>query len=222
MIKISPSILSCDFSHLAHEIEKTAAAGADYVHIDVMDGAFVPNITIGPVIVSSIRGVSDIPFDVHLMINDPLRYIDDFVKAGADIITIHVESCQNVEKTLRYIRSKGVKASLSIKPKTDPELLRPYLPLCDMILIMSVEPGFGGQSFIPETLENMKSVRQMLDQGGFTAELEVDGGITAANAALVTAAGCDVLVAGSAVYKKPDIAKAIADIRAAGEAGAAE
>lgn len=217
MIKISPSILSCDFSRLGEEIAATQAAGADYIHIDVMDGAFVPNITIGPCIVKAIRKYAQIPFDVHLMINDPLRYIDDFIAAGADLITIHEESCENVDETLRYIRSKGVKASLSIKPMTNPERLRPYLPLLDMILIMSVEPGFGGQSFIYETLENMRAARKMLDECGSKAELEVDGGVTVETAPLCAAAGCDVLVAGSAVYKKPDIAEAIAAIREAGE-----
>ena len=219
MIKISPSILSCDFSRLGEEIVRSAAAGADYLHIDVMDGDFVPNITIGPCVIAAIRKYTSLPFDVHLMIRDPLRYIDAFVSAGADLLTIHEESCDNVEETLRYIRSKGKKASLSIKPGTSPERLRPYLPLLDMILIMSVEPGFGGQAFLPHTLESMRAARKMIDESGLPIDLEADGGITAANAALVAAAGVNVLVAGSAVYKSPDIASAIGELRAQAEKG---
>ena len=217
MIKISPSVLACDFAHMADDVKRVEDAGVEYLHLDVMDGMFVPNLSFGAPVIRAIRPYSTADFDVHLMINDPLRYIDDFVAAGADLITIHEESCTNVEETLRYIRSKGVKASLSIKPKTNPERLRPYLPFLDMILIMSVEPGFGGQGFIYETLENMRAARKMLDECGSKAELEVDGGVTVETAPLCVAAGCDVLVAGSAVYKKPDIAEAIADIREAGE-----
>lgn len=217
MYIISPSILSCDFSRLGQQVIETATTKAEYVHIDVMDGMFVPNITIGPCVVASLRPHSKLIFDTHLMINEPIRYIDEFRKAGSDIITVHVEACSDMEATLKKIHESGAKAGLSIKPKTDPEVIRPYLPLCDMILVMTVEPGFGGQSFMHEAVENVKKVKQMIDEAGLQIAIEVDGGITPETIGFTAKAGATIFVAGSAVYKKPDIANAVEDLLAACE-----
>lgn len=214
MIKISPSILSSDFSKLGKDIEAIENGGAEYVHIDVMDGVFVPNISIGSCVQKSIRKQSKMVFDTHLMIIDPIRYVDDFYKAGSDIITIHYESCDNVEETLSKIRSLGIKAGLSIKPKTPVSVIKPLLGKFDMLLIMSVEPGFGGQSFIPESLEKIKEARAIAPD----LDIEVDGGINENNINSVVKAGANILVAGSAVFGKPDVANAIATLRKNGEA----
>jgi ribulose-phosphate 3-epimerase len=177
-----------------------------------MDGMFVPNITIGPCVVASLRSHSKLVFDTHLMINEPVRYVEEFRKAGADIITVHAEACTDIEETLKAIKKTGAQAGLSIKPKTDPEVIRPFLPLCDMILIMTVEPGFGGQSFIYEAVENIKKVKEMITEASLSIPIEVDGGITTETIGIAAKAGAEIFVAGSAVYKKPDIAKAVSDL----------
>ena len=210
MTIISPSVLSADFAHLADDIKKVEKAGAKYLHLDVMDGAFVPNITFGAPVISSLRKHSSIVFDVHLMINNPERYIDDFAKAGADIITIHIESTDKVLETLHYIRSKGIKSAISVKPNTPIEEAFPYLDALDMVLIMTVEPGFGGQKLIPETLQKIRILKEYCDANQYNIDIEVDGGIGPDNIGLLTSNGANIIVAGSAVFKADDYAKVIA------------
>ena len=201
MIKIAPSILSADFAYLARDIEKISTA--DYVHVDVMDGLFVPNISIGIPVVKCIRPVTKLPLDVHLMIVEPGRHVEAFAKAGADIITIHLEACADAHEVIRQIHSCGCKAGVSIKPGTPIEVLEEYLDEVELILIMSVEPGFGGQKYIPESTERIRQTAELIRKSGREIELEVDGGVGAGNVELVLEAGANVIVAGSAVFKDP-------------------
>ena len=213
MIKISPSILSADFSRLGEDIQAVDRAGADYIHIDVMDGHFVPNITIGPLVVDALRKVTDKPLDVHLMIENPDLYIPDFAKAGADIITVHQEAVPHLHRTVQLIKSLGKKAGVSLNPATPVETLDVILDELDLVLIMSVNPGFGGQSFIPSALDKIRALRQRIMQRGLSTELEVDGGVKIDNIGEVVAAGADVLVAGSAVFNTEDYAATITALR---------
>ncbi|MCD8196871.1 MAG: ribulose-phosphate 3-epimerase [Lachnospiraceae bacterium] len=198
---LSPSILSADFAHLGDDIRRVQEAGTQYLHYDVMDGLFVPSISFGMPVLESVRKVTDLVLDVHLMIVDPDRYIDEFVRCGADIITVHYEACKDIKKTLRAIREKGVKAGVTIKPKTPNSVLADVLDEADMILLMTVEPGFGGQSYIPESTQKIRELRAMLDVRGLDTDIEVDGGIKKENLRMVLDAGVNVIVAGSAIFK---------------------
>ena len=215
MIKVAPSILSADFVNLERDIRKLKECGADYVHVDVMDGLFVPNISIGIPVVSAIRKITDLPLDVHLMIQQPIRYVEQFCDAGADILTIHAEAdtVENNQKALRMIREKGVRAAVSIKPGTPISALEPYMELMDMILVMTVEPGFGGQKFMEDMMEKVRALRKLMDVRMSGVELEVDGGVNLDTGKICVDAGANVLVAGSAVYKAADIPARIAELR---------
>lgn len=209
MVKIAPSILSADFSKLGEEISDVEKGGAELIHVDVMDGHFVPNITIGPLVVESIRPITKLPLDVHLMIENPDQYIESFAKAGADYITVHVEACRHLHRTIQLIKSFGVKAGVVLNPATPVQLIEPILEELDIVLLMSVNPGFGGQKFIPSVLNKIKQVRDLAKQKGVQLEIEVDGGVNEQTARLCVEAGATILVAGSAVYNQEDRGKAI-------------
>lgn len=213
MIKIAPSILSADFAKLGEEIKEVEKGGADYIHVDVMDGHFVPNITIGPLITEAIRPITDLPLDVHLMIENPDTYIPAFIEAGASIITVHQEACPHLHRTLQLIKTGGVKAGVVINPATPVEMIKEILPIVDMVLVMTVNPGFGGQSFIHEVLPKIATLDQWRKEHHYTYEIEIDGGVNAETAKLCTDNGADVLVAGSAIFNQPNREQAIQEIR---------
>lgn len=198
---LAPSILSADFKILGEQLKLTEEAGAEYIHFDVMDGMFVPSISFGMPVLASIKGATTQTLDVHLMVTEPIRYVEEFVKAGADIVTVHYEACEDLQATIDKIHAAGAKVGISIKPKTPVDVLLPYLDQAEMFLIMSVEPGFGGQAFIPESLERISELRNLLNEKGLTIDIEVDGGIYHKNVAEVLAAGANVMVSGSGVFK---------------------
>ncbi|XOS92576.1 ribulose-phosphate 3-epimerase [Brevibacillus laterosporus] len=214
MVKIAPSILSADFARLGDEIKDVERGGADWIHVDVMDGHFVPNITIGPLIVDAIRPITQLPLDVHLMIEEPDRYIAQFAKSGADYITVHQEACRHLHRTIHHIKEQGVKAGIVLNPATPIHTIEHVLEDLDLVLLMTVNPGFGGQKFIHSVLPKVRDLRYLLNERGLShVDIEIDGGVNAQTARLCEDAGATVLVAGSAVYNQPDRAKAIAEIR---------
>ena len=215
---MAPSILSADFSRLGEEIKAVAEAGADVIHVDVMDGRFVPNITIGPLVVASVRQVTDLPLDVHLMIADADRYVDDFAKAGADWITVHVEACPHLHRTISRIKELGKKAGAVLNPATPLGSLDEILGDVDLVMLMSVNPGFGGQSFIRSSVNKIRNLRSMIDKRGLDVGIEVDGGVSPATVADVAGAGANIFVAGSAVFGQQDYGEVIRTMKSIGQA----
>jgi ribulose-phosphate 3-epimerase len=213
MVKLSPSILSADFGRLLEDVKKVEAAGVEYLHIDIMDGHFVPNISFGPMVMGAISGKTSLVKDVHLMIENPDQYVEAFVKAGADIIVVHQEACPHLHRSIQNIKSYGVKAGVSLNPGTSLSTIEEVLDDLDMVLIMSVNPGFGGQSFIESQLDKIRRLRQMITERGLDVDIEVDGGIKASNVAKVVEAGANVIVAGSAIFGADDINEAVKGFR---------
>jgi len=217
-VRIAPSILSADFAHLADAIRTIEAGGADFVHVDVMDGHFVPNITIGPPVVAALKRVTKLPLDVHLMIEDPDRYLEAFVSAGASLITVHAEVLPHLHRTLTHIRALGARPGVAINPSTPVSSIQDVVAQFDHLLVMSVNPGFGGQSFIPHSLDKIAQARDLLEAAGSSAAIEVDGGVDEGNAAALVARGASILVAGSAIFSHADPAEATRQLRRAAEA----
>lgn len=213
MIKLAPSILSANFASLLEDVKKVEEAGCDLLHIDVMDGHFVPNITIGPLIVESLKGKTAMPFDVHLMIENPDRYIPDFVKAGADIISVHAEACTHLHRTIQLIKQHNVKACVALNPATPLDVLEYVLEDLDMVLLMTVNPGFGGQKFIEATIKKIERLKEIIDKRGLSIDIQVDGGVKPDNIHLVAQAGANVIVAGSAIFNSEDIPKTVELLR---------
>jgi len=219
-IRIAPSLLAADFGRLAEEVRSAEAAGGDMIHVDVMDGRFVPNLTLGPVVLRAVRKAATTPLDVHLMIVEPERYVDEFARAGADAITVHAEACVHLHRVVQQVKALGKRVGVSLNPHTPASILDVVLPDLDSVLIMTVNPGFGGQSFIPGVLPKIRGLREDIVRRGLATEIAVDGGIAPDTAGAVTGAGATILVAGAAVFGRSDYRSAIAEIRAAAEAGA--